>query len=204
LDEGRTECPTAGLAPRWTEFSDAGRSPLTPGSAREASSRIAPRVASRALRERRVAPCRRSHEAHVNSRAHHHWARAFWANPEGGLRPASLVIVSSSDRQADVNDTWLAVRRNRPRAACSSAIRPIAPSAADDSTLLDDAIPRRTLVTPRTILDFLRGMSPGPHARLLTERRVRPLLPLDPAIQMREARTLLPGFVPARTTRRTG
>jgi hypothetical protein len=32
-----------------------------------------------------------------------------------------------------------------------------------------------------TVLDFLRAMRPGPHARLFTERRVRPLLPLDPA-----------------------
>jgi len=53
------------------------------------------------------------------------------------------------------------------------------------------------------ILHFLRSMRPGPHARLFTERRVRPLLPLDPAFQAREAKTLLPGFVPLRTARRT-
>ena len=53
------------------------------------------------------------------------------------------------------------------------------------------------------ILHFLRAMRPGPHARLFTERRVRPLLPLDPAAQAREAKTLLPGFVPLTTTRRT-
>jgi ParB-like chromosome segregation protein Spo0J len=53
------------------------------------------------------------------------------------------------------------------------------------------------------ILHFLRAMRPGPHARLFTERRVRPLLPLDPAVQAREAKTLLPGFVPLRTARRT-
>ncbi len=53
------------------------------------------------------------------------------------------------------------------------------------------------------ILDFLRGMTPGPYARLFTERRVRPLLPLDPAVQVREARTLLPGFAPPRASRRT-
>jgi hypothetical protein len=48
------------------------------------------------------------------------------------------------------------------------------------------------------ILSFLREMPPGPHARLFTERRVRPLLPLDPPVQVREARTLLPGFPPRR------
>jgi hypothetical protein len=53
------------------------------------------------------------------------------------------------------------------------------------------------------ILHFLRAMRPGPHARLFTERRVRPLLPLDPAVQVREAKTLLPGFVPLRCARRT-
>jgi hypothetical protein len=52
------------------------------------------------------------------------------------------------------------------------------------------------------ILHFLRAMRPGPHARLFTGRRVRPLLPLDPAVQAREAKTLLPGFVPLRTARR--
>lgn len=54
-----------------------------------------------------------------------------------------------------------------------------------------------------TILDFLRGMPAGPHARLFTERRVRPLLRIEPAAQANEARTLLPGFVPQRTGRRT-
>lgn len=49
------------------------------------------------------------------------------------------------------------------------------------------------------ILNFLREMPPGPHAGLFTERRVRPLLALDPAAQVREARTLLPGFSPRRT-----
>jgi hypothetical protein len=51
------------------------------------------------------------------------------------------------------------------------------------------------------ILHFLCAMRPGPHARLFTERRVRPLLPLDPAVQAREAKKLLLGFVPLRTAR---
>jgi hypothetical protein len=54
-----------------------------------------------------------------------------------------------------------------------------------------------------TIIDFLRGMTPRPHARLFTERRVRPLLRLEPTDQLKVARDLLPGFAPERTGRRT-
>ena len=52
------------------------------------------------------------------------------------------------------------------------------------------------------ILDFLRTLPAGPHARRYTERRVRPLLPLDPSAQLDEASNLLRGFVPLRGTRR--
>ncbi len=54
-----------------------------------------------------------------------------------------------------------------------------------------------------SILEFLLGMPPGPYSRLFTERRVRPLLPLAPAAQVKEARGLLRGFVAQRTVRRT-
>jgi hypothetical protein len=54
-----------------------------------------------------------------------------------------------------------------------------------------------------TILDFLRVTPPGRRAGLFTERRVRPLLPLEPTDQLKVARDLLPGFAPERTGRRT-
>lgn len=56
-----------------------------------------------------------------------------------------------------------------------------------------------------TILDFdfLRVTPPGPRAGLFTERRVRPLLQLEPTDQLKVARDLLPGFAPERTGRRT-
>jgi hypothetical protein len=54
-----------------------------------------------------------------------------------------------------------------------------------------------------SILDFLRALPPGPHARLYTERRVRPLLHLDPLIQLRDAKTVLRDFVPTNRRRRT-
>jgi hypothetical protein len=46
-----------------------------------------------------------------------------------------------------------------------------------------------------SILDFLRTLSAGPRARFYTERRVRPLLPLAPAAQLRRAHTVIPDFV---------
>jgi hypothetical protein len=46
------------------------------------------------------------------------------------------------------------------------------------------------------VRDFLGGMPAGPHARLYTERRVRPLVALEPAAQLDEAGALLRGFVP--------
>jgi hypothetical protein len=49
------------------------------------------------------------------------------------------------------------------------------------------------------ILDYLRGLLPGPHSRLYTERRVRPLLLLEPGAQLDEARRLLRSLVPRRT-----
>jgi len=54
-----------------------------------------------------------------------------------------------------------------------------------------------------TILDFLRVTPPGPRAGLFTERRVRPLLQLEPTDQLKVARDVLPGFAPKRTGRRT-
>jgi hypothetical protein len=53
-----------------------------------------------------------------------------------------------------------------------------------------------------TILDFLRVTPPGPRAGLFTERRVRPLLQLEPTDQLKVARDLLPGFAPERSGRR--
>jgi hypothetical protein len=44
------------------------------------------------------------------------------------------------------------------------------------------------------ILDFLRRLPPGPHARLYTERRLRPLLHLEPHRQLRRARLVLRDF----------
>ncbi len=44
------------------------------------------------------------------------------------------------------------------------------------------------------ILDFLRGLPPGPHARLYTERRLRPLLHVEPRSQLRRASLVLKDF----------
>jgi hypothetical protein len=44
------------------------------------------------------------------------------------------------------------------------------------------------------ILMFLRGLSAGPMARLYSERRLRPLLMMSHARQLRAAAVLLPGF----------
>jgi hypothetical protein len=44
------------------------------------------------------------------------------------------------------------------------------------------------------ILDFLRGLPPEPHARLYTERRLRPLLHLEPRGQLRRASLMLRDF----------
>ncbi len=52
------------------------------------------------------------------------------------------------------------------------------------------------------ILAFLRSLEPGPHAALYTERRLRPLLPLEPEEQLREAPRLLRGFCVAPKRRR--
>jgi hypothetical protein len=49
------------------------------------------------------------------------------------------------------------------------------------------------------VRDYLRGLLPGPQSRLYTERRVRPLLLLEPAAQLDVASNLLRGFVPRRT-----
>jgi hypothetical protein len=44
------------------------------------------------------------------------------------------------------------------------------------------------------ILQYLRGLPPGPHARLYTERRVRPLVHLDSRTQLRLASVVLKDF----------
>jgi hypothetical protein len=44
------------------------------------------------------------------------------------------------------------------------------------------------------ILGFLRGLPLGPHARLYTERRLRPLLHLEPHSQLRLATVVLKDF----------
>jgi hypothetical protein len=44
------------------------------------------------------------------------------------------------------------------------------------------------------ILDFLRRLPSGPHARLYTERRLRPLLHLEPRSQLRRASVVLRDF----------
>jgi hypothetical protein len=44
------------------------------------------------------------------------------------------------------------------------------------------------------ILMFLRRLSAGPMARLYSERRLRPLLKMSHARQLRAAAALLPGF----------
>lgn len=44
------------------------------------------------------------------------------------------------------------------------------------------------------ILDFLKRLPAGPHARMYSERRIRPLLSLDATSQLREAPRALPGF----------
>ncbi len=53
------------------------------------------------------------------------------------------------------------------------------------------------------ILDFLRTLPPGPRARLYTERRMRPLLRLEPPGQLRTARALLPDFAPLNASGKT-
>jgi ParB-like chromosome segregation protein Spo0J len=54
------------------------------------------------------------------------------------------------------------------------------------------------------ILEFLRGLTAGPHARLYTERSMRPLLPLQPDAQLREAVAHLRDFRTALSGRSTG
>jgi hypothetical protein len=54
------------------------------------------------------------------------------------------------------------------------------------------------------ILDFLRTMPAGPYACRYTERRVRPLVPLDPSAQLDGASYLLHGFARPKTNRRSG
>jgi hypothetical protein len=147
------------------------------------------------------------------------WGSTKQERPEnvGPLRENQLHLTSSSARIVDevVIDFYAAKKRLRAR----PVVWPVPPilamlALADDfqrqidSGLVNAAKLARANGMTRArisqilslhklaseIVMFLRGLSAGPMARLYSERRLRPLLMMSHARQLRAAAALVPGF----------